>query len=81
MFCFRVKIDLPNILEISSASVINRFVSFLSTSNVSRIKQSQYFVSFAERNAIEKKLIRFFFEFPDLPSITFAPIEVALLRS
>ncbi len=81
MFFFIVKIDLANIFEISFASLINRFISIFSTPKVSRIKQSQYFVSFADLRAIEKKLSKFFFELPDFASITFAPIEVALLNN
>ena len=45
---------------------------------VSLMRLSQYFVSLAERSEIEKKYSRFFLEFPDLPSITLAPIEVEL---
>ncbi len=48
---------------------------------MSLIKHNQYLVSFEDLKEIEKNAIKFFLELPDFPSITFAPIDVALLNS
>jgi hypothetical protein len=60
------------ILEISSASCNNLLSVSMSTSIVSRIKQSQYFVSFADFKAMQKKLMKSFLVLPEPPSTTLA---------
>ena len=69
------------IFEISSASVINLLTSSFETSIVSFIKQSQYFVSLEDFNAIIKNFNQSFLLLPEDPSTKFAPMEVELLTN
>jgi hypothetical protein len=71
-----VRMLLANIFEISSASFNIVFVESGFVSSASRNKQSQYFVSFADRKAISKYLKNSLFELEDFASIIFAPTEV-----
>ncbi len=69
------------IFDISSASLISSFTFGFDASSVSLIRHNQYFVSFADFNAMSKYLFQSFFELPAFPSTTFAPIEVQLLTN
>jgi len=69
------------IFDISSASLISSFTFGFETSSVSLIRHNQYFVSFADFNAMSKYFFQSRLELPAFPSTTFTPIEVPLLTN
>jgi len=78
---FKVKRLEPSILDISSISVNNLFILFLSASVASLNNPSQYFVSLADFKDISKNFMKSLLELEDLASTILAPTEVADLNN